>query len=156
MQKPIYSKDINAHSHLPRRAQLRRPKELEQAGLPMVGAAEVGNLFSESDPRPHLGCKADLNLSPSQRERQKQHCFRGLPRLWRARDISSDTSWETSFNASLTLQRLKHCMTRVIPVKLKAEVLKKALTSCTFNNSSLNQARLSSTDDLAQKLSLTP
>lgn len=34
---------------------------------------------------------------------RKSLVFRGLPRLWRAKDISSVASWETSFNASLTL-----------------------------------------------------
>lgn len=119
-------------------------------------------MFSQSDPQPYVGCEADLNLPPSQREREKEPCLRRSFQGWRAKEISSIISWETSSDASLTLlgdceslvpgvpccitqclgpNRRKPyppppsthiglgctdvCLTRVIAVMPKAEVLKK-------------------------------
>lgn len=64
---------------------------------------EVSNLFSESHPRPRVGYKADPNLPPSQREREKEPCLQRPFQVWRTKEIFSVTSWETSSDASLTL-----------------------------------------------------
>lgn len=58
-------------------------------------------MFSESDPQPCVGCSADLKLPPSQREREKEPCFQTPFQVWRMKEISSVTSWETSSDASL-------------------------------------------------------
>lgn len=57
------------------------------------------------------GLQSWSNLPPSQRKREKEPCLQRPFQVWRTKEISSTTSWETSPDASLTL--LADCDSRV-------------------------------------------